>query len=155
MNLDDSRPFLPTGGLHVCPVPFSPRRIGERDMPDRVALKGKLEITARIIRLNHLDGCLDEGISAVPEEIRRIKITAVYDPKKTAVWFPGGLKPDHVHLQADPEDPEEETSERSVPHSILNTFLVIVFLSSIVFFMWKTGLLRWLKRFLEGLFIYG
>ena len=91
----------------------------------------------------------------VPEEIRRIKITAVYDPKKTAVWFPDGLKPDRVHLQADPEDPEEETAERSVPHSILNTFLVIIFLSSIVFFMWKTGLLRWLKRFLEGLFIYG
>ena len=96
-----------------------------------------------------------EAHFTVPEEIRRIKITAVYDPKKTAVWFPDGLKPDRVHLQADPEDPEEETSERSVPHSILNTFLVIVFLSSIVFFMWKTGLLRWLKRFLEGLFIYG
>ncbi len=92
----------------------------------------------------------------LPEELRGIKVTAVYDPEKTEVWLPGGLKADHVHLQKDPENPEEEeASDRSVPHSILNTFLVIAFLGSVVFFMWKTGLLRWLKRFLEGLFMYG
>lgn len=91
----------------------------------------------------------------IPEEIRNIRVTAVYDPEKTAVWFPDGLEPDRVHKQKDPEDPEELTSERSVAHSIFNTFLAVSFLGSIGFFMWKTGILRWLKRLLEGLFIYG
>jgi len=91
----------------------------------------------------------------IPEEIRNIRVTATYDPEKTAVWFPDGLEPDRVHEQKDPEDPEELTSERNVAHSIVNTFLAISFLGSIGFFMWKTGILRWVKRFLEDLFIYG
>jgi len=91
----------------------------------------------------------------LPEEIRNIRVTAAYDPEKTAVWFPNGIQPDNVHTMADPEDPEDMTSERSVAHSIFNTFLAISFLGSIGFFMWKTGILRWLKRLLEGLFIYG
>ena len=91
----------------------------------------------------------------IPERIRDIRITAVYDPEKTAIWLPDGLEPDRVHLQTDPADPEELASERSVPHSIFNTFLVICFLGSVGFFLWKTGVLRWLKRALEGLFVYG
>jgi len=91
----------------------------------------------------------------IPEEIRDIRITAVYDPEKTALWLPDGLEPERVHLQSDPVDPEELTSERSVPHSIFNTFLVICFLGSVGFFLWKTGVLRWLKRALEGLLMYG
>lgn len=91
----------------------------------------------------------------LPEKIRNIRVTASYDPEKTAVWFPNNLRPDNVHTMADPEDPEDMTSERSVAHSIFNTFLAIAFLGSIGFFLWKTGILRWLKRLLEGLFIYG
>ena len=91
----------------------------------------------------------------LPEEIRNIRVTAAYDPEKTAVWFPNDIRPDNVHTMADPEDPEDMTSERSVAHSIFNTFLAIAFLGSIGFFMWKTGILQWLKRLLEGLFIYG
>ena len=91
----------------------------------------------------------------LPEEIRNIRVTAAYDPEKTAVWFPNDIQPDNVHTMADPEDPEDMTSERSVAHSIFNTFLAIAFLGSIGFFMWKTGILQWLKRLLEGLFIYG
>lgn len=91
----------------------------------------------------------------LPEEIRNIRVTAAYDPEKTAVWFPNDIRPDNVHTMADPEDPEDMTSERSVAHSIFNTFLAIAFLGSIGFFMWKTGILQWLKKLLEGLFIYG
>ncbi len=91
----------------------------------------------------------------LPEEIRNIRITAAYDPEKTTVWFPNGLQPERVHTMADPEDPEDMTSERSVAHSIFNTFLAIAFLASIGFFLWKTGILRWLRRVFEGLFIYG
>ena len=91
----------------------------------------------------------------IPEEIRDIRITAVYDPEKTALWLPDGLEADRVHQQKDPEDPEEQGADRSVAHSIVNTFLVICFLGSVVFFLWKTGLLRWMKRTLEGLFMYG
>ena len=91
----------------------------------------------------------------LPEEFRNIRVTAAYDPAKTAVWLPDGVKPDRVHLQTDPEDPDELTEERSVPHSILNTFLVLSFLGSVGFFMWKTGILRWLKRTMEGILIYG
>ena len=97
----------------------------------------------------------ETGKPEIPENMRDIRITAVYDPEKTAIWLPDGLEPDRVHLQTDPVDPEEQASERSVPHSIFNTFLVICFLGSVGFFLWKTGVLRWLKRALEGLFMYG
>lgn len=93
--------------------------------------------------------------SEIPEKIRDIRITAVYDPEKTEIWLPDGLEPDRVHLQTDPEDPEELDSERNVRHSIFNTFLVICFLGSVGFFLWRTGVLRWLKRALEGLVTYG
>ena len=91
----------------------------------------------------------------IPEEIRNIRVTATFDPEKTALWLPDGMHADRVREQAEPEDPEEATAERSVPHSILNTFLVIVFLCSVGFFLWKTGVLRYLNRVLEGLLIYG
>ena len=43
----------------------------------------------------------------LPEEIRNIRVTAAYDPEKTAVWFPNDIRPDNVHTMADPEDPED------------------------------------------------
>ena len=92
----------------------------------------------------------------LPEEIRKIRITAAYDPAKTAVWLPNGLQPEEEHLQKVPEDPEEASEdERSVLHSIFNTVLMLTFLASIGFFLWKTGILRWLRRVMEGLFVYG
>ena len=97
----------------------------------------------------------DDMADRIPEEIRNIRVTAVYDPEKTALWLPDGMQADLVREQADPEDPEEDSEERSVPHSILNTFLVITFLGSVVFFLWKTGVLRWVNRFLEGMLMYG
>ncbi len=92
---------------------------------------------------------------AIPEELQHIKITAVIDPEKTALWLPDGMHADRVREQADPDDPDEAGDDRSVPHSVLNTLLVILFLGSIVFFLWKAGILHLLNRILEGMLLYG
>lgn len=92
--------------------------------------------------------------NAPPEESRKDRADAVLDPEKTELWLPGGAPAKNIKQFSEPEDAEGDT-ERSGAHSVVNTVLMIALLGSIVFFLWNTGILRWLKRMLEGIFAYG
>ncbi|MBR5110480.1 MAG: hypothetical protein IK099_09810 [Clostridia bacterium] len=91
----------------------------------------------------------------LPEVFEDMHLTASYDPVKTALWLPNGLKPEEESRTPDPIDPTEDEPERNVLHSIINTLLVLLFMASIVFFLWKCGILYWIRIVMERVLTYG